>query len=128
MNRGSEEKVVSFRSRSSQAFQSNPPNQPTPSRPPLPPHVRRRRWIWLITMLIIILWSGSQLFVQAREVHSKEMDLLKEKKHLEQLQQENRALEQEVDRLHDEAYLFELARKLGYKKPREEILDLPDMR
>lgn len=123
IKRGSSEKVVSFRS-----------SQPTPSvsdsasrRPPLPPRVRRRRRIWLAVMVLFFLWSGSQLVIQTGKIHAKEAALAEKRKELATLKKEQRELKQEIGRLQDEDYLKELARKMGYGKPGEELLDVADL-
>ncbi|PTX55250.1 cell division protein DivIC [Melghirimyces profundicolus] len=120
VNRGSTENIVSFR-----------PSQPSQTgreiskvRRPLAPNVRRRRWVWLIVMVLFFLWSGTQLVVQAGELESRKAALAAEKEKLVQLKEENRDLKKDIDRLQNEEYLYELARKMGYKKPGEEILDL----
>ncbi|MFD1407072.1 septum formation initiator family protein [Kroppenstedtia eburnea] len=122
-NRGSSENVVSFHSTPSAP--STPPS--SPRRPPLPRRVRLRRRIWLVLMLILFLWSGSEWIIQTRAVHSKEAALVEKRRELASLEKERRELKQEINRLQDEDYLFELARKMGYGKPGEEILDVSDL-
>ncbi len=95
-------------------------------RPPLPRRVRLRRRIWLVLMLILFLWSGSEWIIQTQAVHSKEAALVEKRRELASLEKEQRELKQEISRLQDENYLFELARKMGYGKPGEEILDVSD--
>lgn len=52
---------------------------------------------------------------------------MKEKKaELTALKKEQKALREEIKRLHDEEYLKELARKYGYQEPGEEIYTLPE--
>lgn len=98
-----------------------------PPPPPLPRRVRLRRRIWLILMLVLFLWSGSEWIIQTRAVHSKEAALVEKRRELASLEKERRELKQEINRLQDEDYLFELARKMGYGKPGEEILDVSDL-
>ncbi|WP_185956270.1 FtsB family cell division protein [Melghirimyces algeriensis] len=122
MNRGSMKKIVSFRP--SQPSQSG---QERSSRSLLPFGVRCRRWIWLVVMVLLLIWSGNQLFVQAKAIHTKEEALLEKKKQLVQLQKERKKLKQDLNRLRDEQVLFELARNMGYKKPGEEMLQLKEL-
>ncbi|NWO08646.1 MAG: septum formation initiator family protein, partial [Alteromonadaceae bacterium] len=81
----------------------------------------------LVLMLIFFLWSGSEWIIQTQAVHSKEAALAEKRRELDSLEKERKGLKQEIRRLQDEDYLFELARKMGYGKPGEEILDVSDL-
>ncbi|PTM54807.1 FtsB family cell division protein [Desmospora activa] len=115
-NRGN---VVSFRS-----SRSSNEGQKAVVRKPLPRHVRRRRWIWLIAMLAFFFWSGSELIGQSMEVHERKTALAQSREEVQALQAEQRGLQEDVRRLQNEEYLLELARKLGYALPGEEVVDL----
>lgn len=111
--------VVSFRS-------SRPSNEGRKSaaRRRLPRNVRRRRWIWLIAMLTFFVWSGSELITQSLEIHERKTVLAQSKERVESLRAEQKELQEELRRLKDEEYLMELARKMGYALPGEEVVEL----
>jgi cell division protein DivIC len=111
--------VVSFRS-------SRPSNEGQASavRRPLPPNVRRRRWIWLITMIVFLVWGGSELITQSLEIHERKQVLAQSQERVEALKAEQQEWQEELRRLKDEEYLLELARKMGYALPGEEVVDL----
>ncbi|MFC4075527.1 septum formation initiator family protein [Salinithrix halophila] len=121
MNKGSPANVVSIRSsRSSQPGQDKKPPRA------LHPGVRRRRWIWLLLMLTFFIWSGVELWGQSQRIEAREAALAVKQKQLVQLKKRQAALKKEIQLLQDEAYLDELARKMGYRKLNEEVYDLPD--
>ncbi|SEN63840.1 FtsB family cell division protein [Lihuaxuella thermophila] len=90
----------------------------------LHPAVRRRRLIWLGTMIVIISWSLIELIIQQGRIWEKEEQLAAKKKELQAVQAETQTLKDEIKKLGNEDYLLELAHKLGYSKPGEEIYEI----
>ncbi len=80
--------------------------------------------IWLGTMIVIISWSIIELIIQQGRIWEKEEQLAAKKKELLAVQAETHALKAEIKKLKNEDYLLELAHKLGYSKPGEEIYEI----
>jgi cell division protein FtsB len=122
------DKILAFR-------HSRPASSPSPEstkkanqpRQKLHPTVRRRRLIWLITMVTIICWASIQLVVQQFRIWNKEDELAAKSSQLTALEQRSKELEKEVHKLkYDEEYLNELAHKKGYSKPGEEVYSIKE--
>ncbi|SDW86629.1 cell division protein DivIC [Marininema mesophilum] len=114
LDRGS--KVVSIR--------STRPSQPereeiTGRRPPLPRGVRRRRRLWLVVMVAVFLWSGTQLWIESSRITEGEEVLAAKVKERDALEKKKDRLKEEMGLLKDKGYLEGLARKMGYKMPGE---------
>ncbi|WP_169713795.1 FtsB family cell division protein [Paludifilum halophilum] len=120
VDRGVPTNVVEIRpsSPSSQSGQDS-------SHRPLPPHVKRRRRIWLIMMIAFFVWGGSELWTQAQRIEAEEAALKEQKEEVASLKAKQDSLKKEINRLHDEQYLMDLARKMGYQKPGEEVYHTP---
>lgn len=103
---------------------SEPEKKARPSKNKLHPAVRRRRLVWLGTMIVIICWSIIELIIQQGRIWEKEEQLAAKKKELQAVQAETHALKAEIKKLGNEDYLLELAHKLGYSKPGEEIYEI----
>ncbi|MBA4495809.1 septum formation initiator family protein [Paenactinomyces guangxiensis] len=87
----------------------------------LHPSVRRRRLLWLGGMILFICWAVVQLVVQEWRIWKKEDQLTAKQEELKIVQAETKELETVIKKLRDEDYLLELAHKLGYSKPDEEV-------
>jgi cell division protein DivIC len=106
-------------------FRHSPAPAPTSAkqvRHKLHPGVRRRRWVWLITMVTVTGWAMIHLLVQQFHIWNKEEQLATKISELTTLQQQRKVLEKAVHQLkYDEEYLNELAHEKGYSKPGEEM-------
>lgn len=111
--------VVSFRS-----SRPSDEGQKRVVRKPLPRHARFRRWVWLIAMITFCLWSGTELVLQSLAVHEGKTALAQSEQEVQALKAEQKELQRDLRRLQNEEYLLELARKLGYALPGEEVVDL----
>ncbi len=115
-----EDKILSFqRPKREQKSQSSS----KPSRP-LHPAVRRRRLIWLVIVVVFSCWAGVQSFIQQMRVWEQEKELVAKQEQLAQAQTKQKELKQEVQKLKSEDYMLELAHKMGYGKPGEEIYSI----
>ncbi|GGE21752.1 hypothetical protein GCM10011571_24820 [Marinithermofilum abyssi] len=117
--------VVSFRAtRPSEMMQ--PEKASKPQRSPLLPGVRRRRRLWLFLMLAFFVWFGNELYSQSGQIEGQEAALAAKKAEVITLKEKQKQLKDEIRQLHDKDYLEELARKMGYSKPGEEVFDIPN--
>lgn len=92
--------------------------------PKLHPGVRRRRLTWLTIMSLFILWAIVQISYQQWRIWEKEEQLAAKQATLKELKQETKSLQKEIQLLHDENYLLELAHKYGYGKKGEKTYQL----
>jgi cell division protein DivIC len=88
---------------------------------PLHPIVRRRRLVWLGVMVLFFCWTVVELIVQQTHIWDREKILAARKMELADGQRHTKELKEEIKRLHDEKYLLELAHKMGFGKPGEEV-------
>lgn len=102
-----------------QKERKEPRKKPTQSS--LHPAVRRRRLIWLIIMICFICWTIVELTIQQQRIWAKEKELVEKQQELKQVMAEIDVLKEEIKQLHNEDYLLELAHKMGYSKPGEEV-------
>jgi len=91
---------------------------------PLHPAVRRRRLIWLAIMVCFLCWTVVELMIQQQRIWAKEQELASKQRVLKQTMAETKRLREEIRRLHNEDYLLELAHKMGYSKPGEEVYSI----
>lgn len=94
---------------------------PIANKQPLHPIVRRRRKLWFGTMIVIFCWCVVELIVQQNRIWDKEEELAAKQQELASVKQKTTELQAEIKKLHREDYLLELAHKMGYSKPGEEI-------
>lgn len=87
----------------------------------LHPAVRRRRLIWLGFMVVFFCWAVIELVIQQFRIMDREEQLAAKREELAAVQAETQELHQAIKKLNDEDYLLELAHKLGYSKPGEEV-------
>jgi cell division protein FtsB len=111
--------ILDFRRLHRDTNHKQKPNEP--NRKPLHPAVRRRRLIWLGVMVIVLVWTVVELIVQQNRIWDKEKELAVRKMELATAKEQTKQLKEEIKKLHDESYLLELAHKMGYGKPGEEI-------
>ncbi|MBA4601260.1 FtsB family cell division protein [Thermoactinomyces mirandus] len=117
------DKILTFQRPLNPDRQQKPQSSPKPVRP-LHPAVRRRRMIWLVIVVVFICWAVIQSFIQQLRVWEQEKELAAKQEQLAQLQLKQKELKQEVQKLKSEDYMLELAHKMGYGKPGEEIYSL----
>jgi cell division protein DivIC len=112
------DKILTFRHSSMPA----PKSAKQVRRHKLHPGVRRRRWLWLITMVTVTGWAMIHLLVQQFHIWNKEEQLATKMSEVTTLEQKTKELEKAVYQLkYDEEYLNELAHEKGYSKPGEEM-------
>ncbi len=92
----------------------------------LHPVVRRRRLIWLGAMVLFFCWAIVELIVQQVHIWDREKILAERKAELADGQRHTKELKDEIKKLHDEKYLLELAHKMGFGKPGEEVYSTGD--
>lgn len=85
----------------------------------LHPKAKRRRLIWLVSMVIFLVWVTVQLIVQQINIWDRQEQLAIKQKELASIKSESKEISKEIQRLQDDSYLLELAHKLGYGKPNE---------
>jgi cell division protein FtsB len=95
---------------------------------PLHPAVRRRRMIWLGVMVTIFCWCVVELIIQQNRIWDKEEALAAKRQELAEAKRKTAHINAEIKKLHRKDYLLELAHKMGYSKPGEQIYSLPDKR
>ncbi|MGA8943828.1 MAG: septum formation initiator family protein [Thermoactinomyces sp.] len=93
---------------------------------PLHPAVRRRRLVWLVIVVVFTCWAVVQSFVQQMRVWEQEKELAAKQEQLAQIQMKQKELKQEVQKLKSEDYMLELAHKMGYGKPGEELYTIKE--
>lgn len=91
---------------------------------PLHPAVRRRRMIWLVIVVVFTCWAVMQSFIQQMRVWEQEKELAAKRDQLAQVQMKQKELQQETQKLKSEDYMLELAHKMGYGKPGEELYSI----
>ncbi|QKG83093.1 hypothetical protein GXN76_00545 [Kroppenstedtia pulmonis] len=118
-DRGKTAKVVEIHS-------SIPPSgrgQGPPEKKPLPSNLRRRRRIWLICMVAFSIWGITEWWSQEQALEARQVALEEQKKHVATLTLKHKHLKEKRNRLYNEEYLTELARKMGYRFAGEEVYD-----
>lgn len=91
---------------------------------PLHPSVKRRRLIWLGCMVVFIIWAAAQSVIQQMRIWDQEKELANKQRQLTQAYEQQKILNQEVQKLKSEDYMLELAHKMGYGKPGEQIYSI----
>jgi cell division protein DivIC len=91
---------------------------------PLHPAVKRRRLIWLGCMVVFIVWAAAQSVIQQVRIWDQEKELADKQRQLSQAYEQQKTLKQEVQKLKSEDYMMELAHKMGYGKPGEQIYSI----
>lgn len=125
--RDTSEKVLAFRSaRPAPSHPLDSQRHSVQTRSKLHPVARRRRLLWLAIMVCLIGWSLVQLVIQQFRIWDKEAELAKQQTELVAVQGETKSLHDVITKLHDPAYLNELAHKMGYAKPNEELYTVGD--
>lgn len=87
----------------------------------LHPAVRRRRLVWFVVMVCFICWTIVELIIQQQRIWTKEKELAAKQQKLKEVTAETNLLREEIKQLYNKDYLLELAHKMGYSKPGEEV-------
>lgn len=88
---------------------------------------KRRMRIVLFLVLGFCVWTGVTVYSQSQLLAEKEQQLQQLQREKEQATREQAELTYKVNRLQDEEYIAELARKhFYYSKPGEIIFVIPD--
>ncbi|TCS94285.1 FtsB family cell division protein [Hazenella coriacea] len=112
------DKILRFRQGASQA---NPVlEKKRTKKPKLHPSVRRRRLIWLVSMVVFVGWACIQMIIQQFQIWDQQEQLTLKQEELVVVQKETIGLKEAIQKLKSEDYLLELAHRLGYSKPGEQ--------
>lgn len=117
------DKILSFERPLNSERPQKPQSSSKPARP-LHPAVRRRRMIWLVIVVVFTCWAIVQSFIQQLRVWEQEKELAAKQDQLAQVQMKQKELQQENQKLKSEDYMLELAHKMGYGKPGEELYSI----
>lgn len=115
-------KVLTFRQPTSMPNEDQA--NPKSSNRMLHPKAKRRRFIWLVSTMMFLIWFGVQLVVQQMKIWDREEILAKKMEELESLRTESQRLDQELQKLDDPVYLLEQAHRMGYGKKNEQNFEL----
>lgn len=116
-------KVVTFRQPANTPKEEQVTTSTAPNRK-LHPKAKRRRFIWLVSTIMFLIWFGVQLVIQQMKIWDREETLAKKVEELEALRVESQRLDQELQKLDDPVYLLEQAHRLGYGKKNEQNFEV----
>lgn len=88
---------------------------------------KRRIRLFLSLVLFFSIWSGYTVYLQSGVLAEKESELQELEQKVAALRETNAELQYNVNRLHDEEYIAELARKkYALAKPGEILFIVPE--
>lgn len=92
---------------------------------PVSPKARRRRLVWLAIMCAFFVWFLVELIIQTGRISEAEAALAQKRVQISALQAQQRQLREQIQQMQTDAYMDEMARKLGYTKNGEELYYTP---
>lgn len=88
---------------------------------------KRRIRLFLFLMLFFATWTGYTVYLQSGVLAEKESELQELEQKVAAMRETNMELKYNINRLHDEEYIAELARKkYALAKPGEILFILPE--
>ncbi|WP_126424690.1 FtsB family cell division protein [Brevibacillus marinus] len=88
---------------------------------------KRRIRLFLFLMLFFSIWTGYTVYLQSGVLAEKESQLRQLEQKAAAIRETNNELKYKINRLHDEEYIAELARKkYAWAMPGEVIFILPE--
>jgi cell division protein DivIC len=116
-------KVLRFRSPERETEVTDVPKELPPK---LHPRVKRRRMLWLVSMIVFFGWCVTQLVIQEVRISAHEELLQERKRELAKTKEEQQQLIKELKQFEDKDYMMEQAHKHGYGKIGEKNVSVTD--
>lgn len=116
-------KVLRFRSPERETEVTDVPRELPPK---LHPRVKRRRMLWLVSMIVFFGWCITQLVIQEVRISAQEELLQERKQELNKTKEEQQQLIKDLKQFQDKDYMMEQAHKHGYGKTGEKNVSVTD--
>lgn len=116
-------KVLRFRSPERETEVTDEPRELPPK---LHPRVKRRRMLWLVSMIVFFGWCMTQLVIQEVRISAQEEILQERKRELAKTKEEQQQLIKDLKQFQDKDYMMEQAHKHGYGKNGEQNVSVTD--